>query len=363
MFATRENSDLKYIMLHHTTNSNDGVSIQDLIRLFVRSNQFGPPYDIIIDKSGRMGLTARWIYGSQGKQFIYDANLGDIVSFDKHHLSTAGSTAEENNTMIHIALIGHFDYEYPAPIQVGRLKDCIAYLQESIPSITDVLFHSDKSTTSCPGRYFPTKAELGIGDQSATEVIEPEYEYLTPATYSFIDTTPVLSRQETPSRIVSLPAQSTKTTKRVTPLTVSQGKKTKRFIPQSSKTESHIIQRFSSVQSKIDTSRGRITTVDSSKVASTSQRLTPQEEVVTKQVRRFTPQEETVAQPKKRIFPPSDFENQKMRVVLKRNRFNSGVSATPQPIKFSDTLPSTVIADFSSEDVFFSSTSVTFDQE
>jgi len=389
-------------MIHHTTNSDGGVTMESIIRMYLRNHQFGAPYDIIIDKSGRIGLMARWIFAGSGGQFVLDATLGDVVVYDKHHLSIAGDTYEQNKNMVHIALIGDFDVERPTPIQVARLQDCITRLKEGIPSIVDAVYHSDQAMSSCPGRLFVSKTELGIGDQSIAETTDIEYEPLTPnsSTYNLEDvdtavvprtprltnvsasqgqTTRRLSAVETPQgrapkSVVEIPATISRAVVRNTPQEqksiTTTPKKTfpdaiqvvavpKRLVSQEIR-EGVVPKRVTPVDNKVIQTVRRVTAQEEKAVTTVPKKLFPDQERPAQVFRRSTPQEIKNTTSHARLSDPGDFEERKKKVLVLRRFSETDAAIGREPIKFHDPVSETI--NFSSENVYFNNVNVFFNR-
>ncbi|MCK9428827.1 MAG: N-acetylmuramoyl-L-alanine amidase [Candidatus Omnitrophica bacterium] len=171
MISTRLNTDIKRIMIHHTeTEANiQGVEINDI---FIRSQQFGASYDILINHDGRVDLTARWIFGVNPKTYYENVDIQSIVKkYPKHLLSNAGDTGSSNQNDVHIALVGNFDNTAPTNFQLNVLQQVLLVLKSDIPTITNTLYHGDESNITCPGRLFFKKELLNISDAFSKEYL------------------------------------------------------------------------------------------------------------------------------------------------------------------------------------------------
>jgi len=180
MITARENTDIKRIMIHHT-ETDFGLNGLDVNNLFVRNQQFGAPYDILINYDGKIDATCRWVYGVKPENFYENINIQTIAKrYTKHLLSDAGDNLESNKHDIHIAVVGNFDTIVPSNFQLSNLQQLLEVLQRDITTITDVIYHDDESTTTCPGRMFFNKSTLNISDPFTKDYIAPETVMLIP---------------------------------------------------------------------------------------------------------------------------------------------------------------------------------------
>lgn len=180
MITARENSDIKRIVIHHT-ETDFGTSGLDVNNLFIRNQQFGAPFDILINYDGKVDTTCRWIYGVKPENYYENVNLQTIAKrYTKHLLSDAGDTLESNKHDIHVAVVGNFDVTVPSNFQLSILQQLLEVLQRDITTITDIIYHDDESTTTCPGRMFFNKSTLDISDPFVKDYISPEPVMLIP---------------------------------------------------------------------------------------------------------------------------------------------------------------------------------------
>lgn len=167
-------------MIHHTETdySMGGYKVNDLS---IRNQQFGVPFDIIINYNGKVDLSSRWVYGVKPENYLEDVSIYTIVkNYPRHLLSDAGNNYESNFKDVHIGLVGNFDITVPSNFQLYSLQKVLEVLQRDITSIKDILYHDDEANITCPGRMFFNKSVLGISDSFSKDYLKPDPVILIP---------------------------------------------------------------------------------------------------------------------------------------------------------------------------------------
>lgn len=149
----RLNEQIQFIVLHHT-EFNEAGSVQQLNAQYVQQGQFGLPYDIVIQRDGKIGLGPRWLYAVRSDHVLEGIPVAMIGQFPIHHMAGMVFTDNYYLTAVHVALAGDFNIDKPSAPQLAALHDVLAELQKSIPHLQDLKLHSDIETTSCPGAMF-----------------------------------------------------------------------------------------------------------------------------------------------------------------------------------------------------------------
>ena len=149
----RRNSDLKFVMLHHSENF-ESVNGKDINSAFVQEGKFGIPFDIVINTNGKIDLGPRWIRAANPLQYVENAPLYSIFKYTLHDIADACSNQQMNYQALHVLIIGNFDVDTPTIAQINTLEKLIALIRDNVPSVTDLLFHNDVVTLSCPGVRF-----------------------------------------------------------------------------------------------------------------------------------------------------------------------------------------------------------------
>jgi hypothetical protein len=149
----RRNSDLKFVMLHHSENF-ESVNGKDINSAFVQEGKFGIPFDIIINTNGKIDLGPRWIRAANPLQYVENAPLYSIFKYTLHDIADACSNQQMNYQALHVLIIGNFDVDIPTIAQINTLEKLIALIRDNVPSVKDLLFHNDVVTLSCPGVRF-----------------------------------------------------------------------------------------------------------------------------------------------------------------------------------------------------------------
>jgi len=146
----RKNSDLKFIMIHHSEHYNK-IRGKDINISFVQEGQFGIPFDIIINVDGKIDLGPRWIRAENPLHYEENVPLYSVFNYTLHDISDACPQQQMNYQAIHILLIGNFDEDLPSIIQINVLEKLINLIRKNIPTIKNILYHSDIVSISCPG--------------------------------------------------------------------------------------------------------------------------------------------------------------------------------------------------------------------
>ena len=180
MIITRANTDINRIMIHHTDTDPD-VYGRDVNNIFIRNQQFGAPFDILINHDGKIDITSRWAFGVRPENYFDDIHVQTIAKrYPKHLLSAAGVNYNSNLHDVHVAVVGNFDNTLPTNFQLNALQQVLEVLQRDIPTITDVLYHDDEANTTCPGRMFFNKSTLSISDGFSKDYLKSDPINLTP---------------------------------------------------------------------------------------------------------------------------------------------------------------------------------------
>jgi len=165
MIDLRQNSCINKVIIHHTDTSNF-VTGKQLNLDAIANSMFGLVFDIIINVNGNIDLSPRWIYATQGSQYIQNVPLRGIINnYPKHYLSAAGDNTDTNLTTVHIAVIGNFNITEPSIHQLHKLVEVIAQISYELnlcihKGELKVLYHSDAFKVSCPGILFIDEKEL-----------------------------------------------------------------------------------------------------------------------------------------------------------------------------------------------------------
>lgn len=178
IITQRLNQDLTKVVLHHTESYFDVLGVE-LNTQAIRDQQFGLPYDIVINATGKIDVTARWIYAPNPALYVQALAPVRIMKYTTHHLSAAGDTDAINKEAIHIALAGNFSTQAPTAQQLSSLLLVLQAIKRVIPAIT-VLFHSDISTTGCPGSKFFSRYIVGAVGRLVDRYRRTEFVLLRP---------------------------------------------------------------------------------------------------------------------------------------------------------------------------------------
>lgn len=153
---------IKYIVIHHT-ETDSSLSSVDINQQAINDQYFGAPYDIIIDKIGKMAVTPQWINASTSNQIITGVSIKDILSYTLHPPAQDMEVASLIMTSINIGIIGDFNRTNPTFAQGVALQQILTALQTKY-DISAIYYHRDISNTSCPGNNFFSKKYLNIND-------------------------------------------------------------------------------------------------------------------------------------------------------------------------------------------------------
>jgi len=178
IITQRLNQDLTKVILHHTESASDILGLE-LNTQAIRDQQFGLPYDIIINTTGTVDLTARWTYAPNPALYVQSVAPVRIMKYTTHHVSAAGDTDDINKTALHIALAGNFSTQAPTAQQLSSLLLVLLAIKRVIPGIT-ILFHSDISTTACPGSKFFSRYIVGATGRLVDRYRRTEFVLLRP---------------------------------------------------------------------------------------------------------------------------------------------------------------------------------------
>jgi len=149
----RRNSDLKFVMIHHSEHF-EPIRGKDINAALVQEGFFGVPFDIIINIDGKIDLSPRWVRAANPTQYVENAPLYSVFTYPLHDISDACPNQQMNYQALHILVLGNFDTNLPSIAQINTLEKLMTLVRNNVPSITDVLFHGDVVGISCPGALF-----------------------------------------------------------------------------------------------------------------------------------------------------------------------------------------------------------------
>ena len=145
MDQVRLNTDLQYIVVHHTQGMSLG---EDLNNAALGDNQFGLDYDIIVNPEGTVDMTPRWIFALQASQYIKDIDVRKITQYPMHHFSAASERTDLNRNAVHVAVVGNFDIDFLLPSQLSKLVLVLARLCDVYGiGVDNIQYHSDSTYT------------------------------------------------------------------------------------------------------------------------------------------------------------------------------------------------------------------------
>lgn len=178
----RNNSDITGIMIHHTKDGEfskgDDVNVD-----YKADGYFGAPYDIFINKDGKVDLTPRWIFATSSDQYLKDVAPIRVLDYDKHYYAAIGETDSLRKELVHIAISGDFDSFELKSIQLSSLFEVLKVLVKGldINPRNKLFFHREESLTTCPGRKFPIKESIINAIKSyypLPDLGDPDYPYI-----------------------------------------------------------------------------------------------------------------------------------------------------------------------------------------
>lgn len=157
----RLTTDINKIVVHHTgTNLKNSGEQHNKDHALAR--EFGSPFDILVNSNGKIDLSPQWIYAIESMQYTKDVHFSRIIPTTSHHLAKVGKTLEEKKNMVHVAVMGDFNFKKPSPFQVNGLLSVLESLCKSLGLCVkqSIFYYSEFYLASSPGIYFPTKASL-----------------------------------------------------------------------------------------------------------------------------------------------------------------------------------------------------------
>ena len=156
----RYNTDFKYLMFHQSEHVRP-VTGAEINAAAVQEGFFGIAQDIVININGQYDLTARWIRAASSTQYEKNVPLYKIFKYAMHDLSDSCTKQQMNYQAVHVLLIGNFDEEPPSIAQSEAVRKLIIEAVYQLPTLRDVLFHSEVEGISCPGIFMrPNKTEM-----------------------------------------------------------------------------------------------------------------------------------------------------------------------------------------------------------
>jgi len=171
----RQNSDIKSIVLHHSTHS-DAQAGSKLNQGYMGVGYFGLPYDILINLDGTIDLPVRWTFASNAAQYLKNVAVNSIIKYKKHYLGGMGETYYWNKHAIHIVLAGNFDVSKPALAQRVSLVTVLNLLcwHFQINPKQNLYYHNEIARTSCPGTFMLSKTQLIYSLNIKTTTANPD---------------------------------------------------------------------------------------------------------------------------------------------------------------------------------------------
>jgi len=157
----RLNLDIRKIVVHHTgTNSN--TTGEEHNKDHMLAEEFGSPFDILINTDGKIDLSPQWIYAADATQYQKDTHFTRVIASESHYLAAIGKTLEQKKNMVHIAAVGNFDTRYPSPYQINGLLKTIEFLCRGLRLCVkrSLFYYSEFYLTPSPGIHFPSKENL-----------------------------------------------------------------------------------------------------------------------------------------------------------------------------------------------------------
>jgi hypothetical protein len=158
---SRLTTDINKIIIHHT-----GTTLKSTGEAHNKDHalleEFGSPFDILVNDNGKIDLSPQWIYAIDSMQYVKDVHFNRIIQTTSHHLAKIGKTLEEKQNMVHVAVVGDFNNRKPSPFQVNGLLSVIEQLCKSLGLCVkhSLFYYSELYLNSSPGIYFPSKASL-----------------------------------------------------------------------------------------------------------------------------------------------------------------------------------------------------------
>ena len=156
----RYNSDILYLMFHQSEHVRS-VSGADINAAAVQEGLFGLGQDVVINTNGQYDLTPRWIRAASPVQYEQNVPLYKIFKYAIHDIASSCTQQQMDYLAMHVLLVGNFDDQRPSFAQQEAVRKLILEAAYQLPTLRDVLFHSDVTGISCPGIWMrPNKAEI-----------------------------------------------------------------------------------------------------------------------------------------------------------------------------------------------------------
>lgn len=156
----RYNRDFKYLMFHQSEHVRP-VTGAEINAAAVQEGFFGVAQDIVINTNGQYDLTPRWIRASSPTQYEKNVPLYKIFKYTMHDISDSCAKQQMNYQAVHILLVGNFDDAPPTIAQRESVRKLLLEAVYQLPTLRDVLFHSEVEGISCPGIFMrPNKDEV-----------------------------------------------------------------------------------------------------------------------------------------------------------------------------------------------------------
>ena len=157
----RFTNDINKIVVHHTGTSLIS-SGEEHNRDHAMREEFGSPFDILINPDGKIDLSPQWIYAIESAQYEKDVHFSRLFISTSHHPARIGKTVEEKNKMVHIAVVGDFNIRGASPYQVNGVLKTLEFLCRGLQLCAkqSIYYYSEFYLDSSPGIYFPAKEFL-----------------------------------------------------------------------------------------------------------------------------------------------------------------------------------------------------------
>jgi hypothetical protein len=145
-YATRPRSDITTLVVHHTTG-DPFQPIQNIASYHVNGKGWpGIGYHFVIDGAGK----------------IYMTNYPETLSYHSNYA---------NPYAMAVCMQGNFTNDWPPDAQFDACRKLLRYLQEEIPTITDIIPHREApgAATQCPGNTWTEWWQLLTGKEPPPE--------------------------------------------------------------------------------------------------------------------------------------------------------------------------------------------------
>lgn len=157
MNAIRLDSNIKYCVIYSIDDTRVGSILNK-----ESIDSFGLPYDLIVNINGSLDFSPTWIHASRSTQYKTNMTLYSINDYTMHHVSTIGTTNSDYYETLYIAFIGNYQNTKMNILQLHKARQIISKVKLYYPGIQITYYSDNTPGANNPGRYFPTKQELGV---------------------------------------------------------------------------------------------------------------------------------------------------------------------------------------------------------